>query len=459
MNIAESIRILFRNSFIEKIKEKTNQLETKLKNSNLPPILKKRKIQVSIIITVMIFLLWLLIGTLPAASINIPTYLVKKDNFLVAITESGEVRAKNAVSVSAPRVRGNLKITYMVPEGTYVKGGDVVVRFDPVEALTQLEDAASRLEIANSDREKLLATQKSVITRMESDLRSSELSYELSKLNLEQIKFEAEVKQREAMLNHQRNELSFQKANQDFESQKIVNQSELNKMDIEVRQRRSNLENAKRDLEQLTLTAPTEGLVVYERNWSTGRKFTIGDTPWGNSTLISLPDLSTMESFTYVNEVDISRVTKGQTVHIRLDAFQDSMFTGSISSVAALGRSKDGSPNIKIFEITVDIDKQSEILKPGMTTSNKIIINEIPDVLFIPQEAVYEKENNKIVYVKKGSSFSEIIVKVGDKSENYIVITEGLEEGDEVGLRNPNLSLEDQQLHEAGSSSVEMPNS
>lgn len=457
MSIANNPQILMRNNFLETIKEKTSQFDTKIKNSNLPPFLKNRKMQIGIIVAIFIIAIWLLTGLIPSAAVNVPTYTVKKDNFLVSITESGEIRAKNAVSVSAPRVRGNLKITYMVPEGTYVTAGDVVVRFDPAEALTQLDDAVSRLEVAISDREKLLATQKSIITRMESDLKSSELSYELSKLNLEQMRFEAEVRQREAMLNHQRNELSFQKANQDFESQKIVNQSELNKMEIEVRQRRSNLENAKRDLEQLTLTAPTEGLVVYERNWSTGRKFTIGDTPWGNSTLISLPDLSTMESFTYVNEVDISRVTRGQSVHIRLDAFQDSLFVGNISSVAALGRSKDGSPNIKIFEITVDIDKQSEILKPGMTTGNKIIINEIPDVLFVPQEAIFEKDNSKIVYVKKGSSYSERTVTVGDKSENYIVILTGVEEGEEVALRNPNISIDDKQIYETGNNSVEMP--
>jgi multidrug resistance efflux pump len=59
------------------------------------------------------------------------------------------------------------------------------------------------------------------------------------------MKFEAAIKQQEAKLNHQKNELSFKKANQDFESQKIINNSELHKVDIEVQQKKADLERAK----------------------------------------------------------------------------------------------------------------------------------------------------------------------------------------------------------------------
>jgi HlyD family secretion protein len=278
---------------------------------------------------------------------------------------------------------------------------------------------------------------------MESDLKSAELSFELSRLNLEQMKFEAEIKQQESRLNHQKNELSFRKARQDFESQKVINHSELHKVDIEVQQRKAELERAKRDLENLTLTSPAEGLVVYEVNWSSGRKVAIGDNPWPGMTLISLPDLTAMESVTYINEVDVSRIKKGLKVDVKLDAFQDSSFSGMVSSVASIGRTKDNNSNIKVFETGVDIAAQSEILKPGMTTGNKIIINEIADVIYIPLEAVFEKEGKKIVYIKNSSSFDEREVSVGDKSENYIVITAGLEPGNEIALRDPNEKIEE----------------
>ncbi len=446
---------LNRASFVTALKETSRKIEDKVQTLKIPPFLKNSKVLLAIGGILVVLAILLMIPSDSAA--NIPTFTVKKDKFLVTVTESGELRAKNSVSISSPRIRGQIKIVYLIPEGTYVKAGDAVVQFDPTEALTNLKEAESKLEIALSEKEKVIANQKAEMTRLESDLKSAELSYELSKLNLEQMKFEAEIKQQEAKLNHQRNELSFIKSKQDLESRKIIHQSEMHKVDIEVQQRRADLERAKRDLEMLTLTAPEEGLVVYEINWTTGRKVTLGDTPWSGMTLVSLPDLSTMESLTYVNEVDVSRVKKGLEVLVKLDAFQDSTFKGKISSVAALGKNKDRDSNIKVFEITVELDSQSEILKPGMTTSNRIVINEIPDVIFVPQEAVFEKEGKKVVYVKNGSSFDEQVIEVGEKSENYIVVSAGLNPGDEVALRDPNIKLDEEETAPEPGSSVQLP--
>jgi RND family efflux transporter MFP subunit len=373
---------------------------------------------------------------------NIPTFKVKKNNFLVSLTESGEIYAKDAVSISTPRVRGNLKIVYLIPQGTYVKAGDTVVAFDPTEAISQMKDAEAKLEIAISNKDKLIANQKSQLTNAESNLKGAELSFELSKLNLEQMKFEAEVKQQEAKLQHQKNELALKKAKQDVESQKIVHQSELANVNIDVQQKKSDLDRAKRELELLFLIAPREGLVVYETNWATGRKIALGDTPWPGMNIITLPDLSQMQSQTYVNEVDVSKVRKGQKVFVKLDAFPDSTFIGVIGNVASLGKSKDLNSSIKVFEIIVEIKSRSEILKPGMSTSNKIIINEIPNVLFIPQEAVFEKHNKKVIYIKNGSSFEEKEVELGDKSEDYIIIKNGLRENEEIALRDPTINID-----------------
>jgi len=375
---------------------------------------------------------------------EIPTYKVKKGNFLISLAESGELIAKNSITISAPRVRGTLKIVYLIPEGKYVSAGEVLVKFDPTEALAKVQEEQSKLEMALSEKDKLLANHASSNAQMESQLKSAELSFELSKLNLEQMKFEAEAKQREAKLNHQKNELSYLQTKQEYESKKIIQQSELKKMEIEIKQRRNDLEEAKRVLEALTLTAPAEGLVVYAANWSNdGRKYTIGDTPWGGATIVTLPDLSFMQSITSVNEVDVSKIKVGNKVIVKLDAFQDSTFEGTIANVASLGKQKGSDPNIKVFEVLVDIKGRSNILKPGMTTSNKIIINQIPNVVYVPQEAVFEKGNKKVVYLKDGSSYEEIEVETGEKNEDFVIITKGLKGDEEVYLKDPTIKEED----------------
>ncbi|MHC1736478.1 MAG: efflux RND transporter periplasmic adaptor subunit [Ignavibacteriaceae bacterium] len=390
---------------------------------------------------VLILLILFIYYLIPGAETTIPTYKVKKGVFLVSITESGEVAAKTSVSISTPRVRGNLKIVYLITQGTFVKAEDTVVRFDPTEAISQLKEAESKLEITLSNRQKLLANQEAQLTSSQSNMGSAELAFELSKLSLEQIQFEAQIKQQEVKLQHKRNELAFTKAKQDFASLKIVQRSELNNLDIEVKQRKSELERAQRDLEQLTLKAPADGLVVYETNWSTGRKIALGDTPWSGMTIVTIPDLTFMQSITYVNEVDVSKVRAGIEVLVKLDAFQDSTFKGIISSVASLGKIKDNNSSIKVFEIAVDIKSQSEILKPGMTTSNKIIINQIPNSIFIPHESIFEKDGKKIVYVKNGPGFDERVIELGEKSEDFVIVKSGLEDEEELALRDPTIDL------------------
>ena len=402
----------------------------------------KNKYFIAVLIIVSVFLLMLLFFGGSNSAGSIPTYTVKRNNFLVTISESGEIKAQNSISISAPRVRGTLKIVYLVPEGTYIKPGELVAKFDPTEAMTRLRETQADLEIAESNKEKLIANQKSDMAKMDSDLKSAELSYELSKLNLEQMKFEAEAKRREAQLQHQKNELSFLQTKQSFESRKIIQQTEMNNMNVEIRQKKNELDKAQRDVDALTLTADAEGLVVYEINWNNqGRRFQVGDQPWPGQTIVTLPDLSGMQSQTSVNEVDISKVSNGLKVIVKLDAFQDSTFIGKVSNVAKLGKQTEGNSNIKVFDVYVSIDGTSEILKPGMTTNNKIIINEIPDTIFIPQEAVFQRDDKFVAYKLNGSGWDETKIEVGEKSEDFIIVKKGLTAGDVVALRNPNNEL------------------
>jgi len=83
---------------------------------------------------------------------EIPTYKVKKGNFLISLAESGELIAKNSITIPAPRVRGTLKIVYLIPEGKYVAAGEVLVKFDPTEALAKVQEEQSKLEMAMSEK-------------------------------------------------------------------------------------------------------------------------------------------------------------------------------------------------------------------------------------------------------------------------------------------------------------------
>jgi RND family efflux transporter MFP subunit len=158
--------------------------------------------------------------------------------------------------------------------------------------------------------------------------------------------------------------------------------------------------------------------------------------------VIGIPDLSKMQAKVTVNEVDISKIEKGQNAIITVDALEGKNYYGKINRVATLAR-REESTNLKVFDIEVAIDSTDGQLRPGMTCDCRIITGRIPDALYIPLQAVFEKEGKTVVY-KMGSrkpKMQEVVV--GSKSSDMIVIKEGLAPGDAVCLRDPTIPLEE----------------
>jgi RND family efflux transporter MFP subunit len=407
-------------------------------------------------IAVLAVLLFLFIKSLWNTPSTIPTFTAKKGRLEISVTESGELRAKKTVSILAPVPRsGKLKIISLIPEGTYVEPGTVVVRFDPSDALLEVKKAESELELALSEKTKVEARHKSESAQLDSQLKGADLGYQLSKLKLEQIKFEAKIKQDEALLGNKLDELKYQQSKQEYESKKIIQKTEMDRADLEIKQKQDALEKARDALTSLSLVSKAKGLVVYGLNYQNqGRKFSIGDEAWGTAPIIELPDLSAMESVTFVNEIDISKIKPRQKVIVRLDAFREQTFEGSVSFIAPLGESRRS--NIKVFEVTIDVKDESTILKPGMTTGNKIIVHELQDVLFVPLEAVFNQEGRNYVWVQNGSQFRRRDVVLGERSEDYVVLTNGLSEGESVALLNP-FAKDEEGLPTGGSKGLEIP--
>ncbi len=94
---------------------------------------------------------------------------------------------------------------------------------------------------------------------------------------------------------------------------------------------------------------------------------------------------------------------------------------------------------LKVFEVIIKVDGQDDILRPAMTTSNKIITASLDSAIFIPSEAIFEKDS--LTYVYKTNNVRQIVV-TGLSNENHTVIEQGLEEGDEVYLFLPGKSLQ-----------------
>ena len=150
-----------------------------------------------------------------------------------------------------------------------------------------------------------------------------------------------------------------------------------------------------------------------------------------------------MMAETKINEVDIAKITTGLKVEIKPDAYSDTTYSGKVITVANLAQTKDSKSKTKVFPVQIKIVGKSGNLLPGLTVSCKIIVNEVPGVLYIPIESIFKDQENEFVYVKTNSGFKRKDVKIGETNTDFAIVTEGLAENDELSLTNPFLNTEE----------------
>jgi multidrug resistance efflux pump len=318
--------------------------------------------------------------------------------------------------------------------------------FDPSEIKRAIIQAEQQIEIAKAEYEKLKSTQQSEIEDLEADLELARISQEISQINSETAIYEPEVTKKEIKLKLESATIALNRAMEQIENKKIIHREDLLQKSLSINQLTVTLADANNSMNNLFVISPANGIAIKEENWNTGQKWAVGDQPYSGSNIIELPDLAEMRAEVKINEVDVSKILPGQRVEIRPDAYSDSTFAGTVETVANLAQNKDYKTKIKIFPVRIRIAGQSKMLLPGLTVSCKIIVNEIRDVLYIPLESLFKEQGIEYVYIKSGSGFKRRDIKTGSINTDFAIVSEGLEENDEIALSDPFLKKEDVKL-------------
>jgi HlyD family secretion protein len=395
---------------------------------------------------ILLFLLIILASCSGKEASDIQVTKVKKGIFLEEITDQGTVQAVNSITVSAPTISyryGALKIAKIVEDGAEVEKGDTIMIFDPSEIKRSIVQAEQQLEIARAEYEKLMSTQQSEIEDLEADLELAGISREISRINFETSVYEPEATKKEIKLKLESATIALNRAKEQIENKKIIHKEDLIQKKLIIKQLTSTLAEANKSMNNLFVVSPAKGIIIKELNWITNQKWAVGDQPYSGSNIIELPDLSSMRAEVKINEVDISKIMPGQRVEIRPDAYSDSVYAARVESVANLAQNKDYKSKIKIFPVQISITGQSKKLLPGLTVSCKIIVSEVPGVLYIPLESLFRVQGNEYVYLKSGSGFKRREIKTGAINTDFAIITEGLDENDLIALSDPFLTRDE----------------
>jgi HlyD family secretion protein len=335
-----------------------------------------------------------------------------------------------------------------------VERNDLELR-DVQEGKGRLKEDEAGSAVANAERE--LAKAKSALE----DLRPLLAEGFITKLELERAEQQVSRAQddlalakrrRDALLNFGR-PLELTQARSDAQSSKesfrqlesiaayrmAQKEAVIHSAESRIDEASSKLALAKEQLARCEVRADVPGIVVYKEVFfgSEQRKPQVGDQVWANQPLLILPDISKMVVETRIRETDIHKVERNQKVTVRVEAYPDLKLTGSVTLVGTLAQEEKERRGVKFFGVTVQVNESEPRLRPGMTARVEVQVEERKDALFVPLEAVFEKEGRPIVYVAGGRQPRPREVVLGPSNQDFVVIEKGLEKGERVCLRDP----------------------
>lgn len=381
-----------------------------------------------IVVSAFILILWLgntlLVSDTDTG--NIPTAKVKLGQVVIKITETGELRAQDQVTISAINDK---QLIWMAPEGKWVQQGDTLIKYASEKYVISSDEAQSGLLVAKADLIRAMSDLEAQRTKEEAARKSYESLPELAKKG---FVMESEVEQ--ARL-----------AYMELKSRTVAYEAAVDAARAGVERAGRGLAQEQRKLREGVTLAPRAGLVVYATygNVESQRKVDIGMTPFEGMDLMYLPDISTMLVDTEISEVDLARIRVGLPVEIRLDAYPDAVFKGEIKTIADLAQRKISrisgkQTGAKVFAVTIKVVDQDIRLKPGLSATAEIIVNQHDNAFFIPLEAVFlDEQDHTIVYVKKGGSIEARPIVIAESNDRVAVVKEGLQQDEEILLDRP----------------------
>jgi RND family efflux transporter MFP subunit len=366
---------------------------------------------------------------------------VRSGEFRVVVTTAGELRARKFVQVQGPMNAQaaqiyQMKISSLVPEGTRVKAGDVVAELDRANAAAKHAEVALALQKAEAQLMQAQLDSTLNLSKAREDMRTMEYGLEEKRLAKEQSIYEAPTVKRQAEIDYEKAQRALVQAKTDYVTKTSQAIAKMSEVGADVQRQRNNVNNVMQVMEQFTIKAPADGMVIYVKEWN-GRKKVVGSqiNPW-EPTVATLPDLSQMESITYVNEIDVRKIAVGNTVTVALDADPSKRLTGKVESVANVGEQRPNQ-DAKVFEVKITVAQNDTTLRPGMTTSNVIETYALKNVLYIPLEAVFNTGDTTFVYKRTSRGVVRQEIEPGPMNDVEIVVTRGLAKDDRVLLTAP----------------------
>ncbi len=368
-------------------------------------------------------------------------YTAEKGKLEFFVYATGNLEAEQSTNVNAPgSVFGRntriyeIAITDIVAEGTVVDSGEFIASLDQNLIQENITSAEDELELAYNAYEDAKMDSNLTLNNSRDAIVTAEEAVEEALLILAESKYESPATIRKNEMDKDKAIRQLKQSKQSYNLQKRKSATQVQQKEIDYERKKKRVKTLKQIQKDIYITAPQKGMVIYYTRW--GEKRSIGSMVSSYSpTIATLPDMSSMISVAYVNEIDISKVKLDQEVELSIDAFPDKVLKGKVVFIANIGKFVSGS-DAKVFEVKIKILSEDQDLRPAMTTNNTIHTATCEDTIIVPTEIIFSNDTMSYVINVNKKPYKQV-VRVGEQNDNYTIIEEGIQEGDKLMWISP----------------------
>lgn len=374
------------------------------------------------------------------AQAALPLATAHKGDFLVLVRCRGELIARRSEQLAAPLDATDLQIVWLAPAGGPVKQGEVVIRFDPSRMQQDLKEKNAALDQAQAALDQAMAD-----SRIAGDQDTLDLS--TAQYQMEKAKLEAAKQSIMSRIQGEESDIDFGLTEEKLKVQRAANlthqksnESKIASLERARDTARAQVEFTEHQLLLMELKSPLDGVINYMSNysqgWANAQPFKVGDHAVSGGVLAEIPDLSTLQMESKVDEVDRGRVAVGDKVLVHVDAFPEKVMPAALVSITPLTEQSNDWPPTRSFRAYAQIETPDSRLRPGMNAGADIVQMKIPDAISIPAKALFTQAGQPVVYLKKADRYVAQKVQVRAKNPDEVAI-EGIAAGSMVALAEP----------------------
>ena len=336
---------------------------------------RKKKIILGVVVVVVLGgLAYANLGMKRQTGINVNVEKIQARDLESIVSASGKIQPMSSVNISAETM-GKV-VALEVREGDVVKKGQLLLQIDAKNLETQVQNREASLSSAKF----LLEQTKGQIVNARVALKEAE-----DTLKRQEQMFKAGLLPRD-QYDRVVNDVARQKTNL------MVTEQNAQSQEQRIKQEEANLESASYDLNKLRVVAPISGIVT-RRNIEIGETAVVGTMNNAGTVLLTIADLSVIETEIEVDETDIPFIQIGQPAKITIDAIPDQTFPGHVTEV---GNSPiqvaTGQQRATNFKVVVTVDGQVPNVRPGFTCTAVITTGTRTKVLGVPIQAMTLRE-------------------------------------------------------------------